>query len=160
MLRTARGPRSRPRARSATAALLVTVALAVTGCTGSPGDTQDGFGLPTSSPTMLAELPGATRPVEGTLRVATNGCFLWSDDGGAERWVLWPPDARHDGDHVRLADGTRVGEGAELRGTGIAVDAADLPTWQEEDGYLHSFGTYCAADESGVLVLDEVSPVS
>lgn len=160
MLRTPRGPRSRPVVAAAGAALLAVVALGATGCAGTSRDAQAGLGLPTSSPESLAALARTPVPVEGTLHVAANGCFLWRDAAGTDRWVLWPPDAEHDGDHVRLADGTRVGDGARLRGAGLEVDAADLPTWQDHDGYLHSFGTYCSADESGVLVLDDVVPAS
>ena len=148
----ARGRGSRALAWPAAGAAAVLLALA--GCAGA--DDLAGFGLAVQPEEGIA---GPRGPVTGVLRVERNGCFTLEGADGARRWVLWPRDAQHDDDHVRLGDGTRVGDGAVLVGEGTFVDATALPDWSA-DGYYGSFGRFCAADELGVVVLDEVRPGS
>ena len=131
----------------------------LSGCSSS----EVGFGLPTLSPSdasaAIASGGAEPGPVSGELAVESNGCFSWSTGEGTVRpWVVWPDDAKHDGDGVILGSGERVAAGAELEGIGAEVELADLPHAENPDSYFASFGTFCAADDTGVLVLTEVAP--
>jgi hypothetical protein len=73
-------------------------------------------------------------------------------------WIVWPDGAEHDGAQVLLPDGTAVGAGDELVGTGGLVDADAFEDWSNPDSYLGAFGGFCEAGERGIVVLDEVRP--
>ena len=132
---------------------------ALAGCGLGTGDdeTLGGFGLP-----VVPEegVPGARGEVTGVLRVERNGCFTLEYEDGARPWVIWPRTARHDGAEVVLGDGTAVGDGTRLVGSGARLGADALPGWDDEDTYLGSFGRFCEAGDVGVVVLDEVRPVA
>ena len=144
--------------RSRLPVLLATLGLLfLSGCT----DSEAGFGLPTldasGASAAIAEGDAEPGPVSGALAVESNGCFTWSAGEGADRpWVVWPDDARHDGDGVILGSGERIVAGAHLEGVGAEVELADLPDGGNPDSYFASFGTYCSADVDGVLVLTRV----
>jgi hypothetical protein len=130
----------------------------LSGCTSS----EAGFGLPTldasGASAAVAEGDVEPGPVAGTLAVESNGCFTWSTGEAADRpWVVWPDDARQDGDGVILGSGERIVAGSELEGVGAKVELADLPGGSNPDSYFASFGTYCSADEAGVLVLTRIA---
>ena len=145
--------------RSALAMLLPALVLVfLSGCTSS----EAGLGLPVLSTSdaeaAIAAGDAEPGPVSGTLAVEPNGCFTWNSGEGADRpWVVWPDDARHDGDGVILGSGERIVAGAELDGVGADVELADLPDGRNPDSYFASFGTFCSADVTGVLVLTRVA---
>lgn len=152
------------------AAVLGTLLLA--GCADDRGEAMAGFGLGELSAEDAADVfvsagvsPGA---MTGRLVVEQNGCFTWagaeagsaagSDVSGA--WIVWPESAERDperGDGVVLDGEERVGDGADLEGTGALVALEDLPGGTNADSYFASFGAYCAADAHGVIVLTAVS---
>src|SRR5690606_27278312 len=135
--------------------LLAPVALLLAACGADPDDSQAGFGLPTVSPDQVA---GARTDLSGTMHVESNGCFTWTgdDEESERRWVVWPASASHDGDRVDLGDGRSLTDGDAVVGTGLRADADVLPEWEHRDSYFFSFGTFCGADERGVVVFDEV----
>jgi hypothetical protein len=145
--------------RSRLPVLFATLGLvSLSGCASS----EAGFGLPTldasAASAAIAEGDAEPGPVSGTLAVESNGCFTWSAGEGTERtWVVWPDDARHDGDGVILGSGERIVAGAQLEGVGAVVELADLPDGGNSDSYFASFGTFCSADVTGVLVLTRVA---
>jgi hypothetical protein len=145
--------------RSPLPVLLPALGLAfLSGCASS----EVGFGLPTldasAASAAIADGDAEPRPVSGTLAVESNGCFTWSTGEGADRlWVVWPDDARQDGDGVILGSGERIVAGSELEGLGANVELADLPGGGNSDSYFASFGTFCSADATGVLVLTQVA---
>jgi hypothetical protein len=133
------------------------LALVLSGCTSS----EVGFGLPTldASAASAATADGGAEPgpVSGTLAVESNGCFTWSTHDRADGpWVVWPDDAKQDGDAVILGSGERIVAGAALEGVGAIVELVDLPDGSNPDSYFASFGTFCSADSTGVLVLTKV----
>lgn len=137
------------------AAVAMLVALA--GC----ASTEAGFGLPTLSAATAAGILGGSSPstVHGTLRTASNGCFLWAGEQGSAEdgaWIVWPDAASEDADVVVLSGAERVRDGDALTAVGAVVRLADLPDGAEQSSYFGSFGRFCAADERGVLVLTEV----
>jgi hypothetical protein len=129
------------------------VCLALSGC-GAPSDSEGGFGLPRQPDD--APVPGARESLDGVLRVEADGCFTWESGSGERRWVLWPPGSEDAGAQVRLPDGALVGDGQALSGTGALVGATALPQWESADSYFRSFGTFCDAGDTGVVVLDAV----
>ena len=148
-------------ARRAGAAVVVGIALAaLCGCASD----EAGFGLPVldADDAQAAIASGAAEQASlaGTLRVESNGCFTWSDASGAEdldgAWIVWPAEARQDGDAVVLGSGARVGENDDIDVVGAAVELDDLPDGANHDSYFGSFGGFCDAGEHGVLVLTEV----
>lgn len=130
------------------------VVLLLAACAPVGDDSQAGFGLPS-----VDDVPGPHEGVQGTLHVEQNGCFTLELDDDVRPWAVWPPGAEHDGDHVVLPGGERVGEGAVLTGTGVLGPADLLPDWANQDSYFHSFGTFCAAEDRGVVLLVEVRPL-
>ena len=142
-------------ARVAAAGLTAMAVLAA--CTDATDDAQGGFGLPVVDPD---DVPGEREQLTGVMHVEVDGCFTWTGDGDGDadgrRWVVWPRGAEHDGDRVRLADGGEITEGDVITGTGLRTDAAVLPDWELADSYFRAFGTFCGADERGVVVLDDV----
>lgn len=146
-------------ARAAAAGLTVMAVLA--GCTDATDDSLGGFGLPVVDP---EDVPGERERLTGVMHVERDGCFTWTGDGDGDsegetderRWVVWPRGAEQDGDRVRLEDGSEVIDGAAITGSGLRADAAALPDWELTDSYFRAFGTFCGADESGIVVLDDV----
>ncbi|MEJ1087510.1 hypothetical protein WDU99_04180 [Microbacterium sp. Mu-80] len=144
-----------------TAALLMSF-IALTGCTAMSDEA--GFDLGDLSAEDRAEVftsAGASAgDLAGTLSVADNGCFLWEGAVGDGAWIVWPDSAeldRSEGARVVLDDGQVVADGAALRGTGALVTLEDLPAGAKQDSYFGSFGRFCGADESGAIVLAEVT---
>jgi hypothetical protein len=123
-----------------------------TGCATDEG--EGGFGVPRQP--ADAPLAGDRAPVRGTVQVEANGCLMLDTGTGRPRWVVWPADQDDDQGQVVLEDRLVV-DGDVLRGSGaeIAVDA--LPGWSNRDSYFGSFAAFCSAEESGVLVLDDVA---
>lgn len=139
--------------------------IALSGCAGRPDDFEAGFGLGTldsEDATSALESAGVEQQnLSGALAVAPSGCFTWSSDEGAHSadgaWLVWPADARPDGDGVVLGDGRRVADGDRIGASGALVTLSDLPDGANRDSYFGAFGGFCNADERGVLVLVEVS---
>ncbi|RPF26904.1 hypothetical protein [Georgenia muralis] len=146
-------------ARAAAAGL--TAAAVLAGCTDATDDALGGFGLPVVDPD---DVPGEREQLTGVVHVERDGCFTWTGDGDGDgdsetderRWVVWPRGAEQDGDRVRLEDGDEITDGDTLTGTGLRADAAALPDWELTDSYFRAFGTFCGADERGIVVLDDV----
>ena len=112
--------------------LLVSIAVAaLCGC----ASTEAGFGLPVldADDAQAAIASGAAEPASlaGTLHVESNGCFTWTAASGADdgdgAWIVWPAEARQDGDVVVLGSGARVGENDDLEVVGAVVTLDDLP---------------------------------
>lgn len=137
--------------RGAVAGALVLLCAGLAGCGPGTADDTAGFGLPIHE----AEPSSTVEEVSGTLRVESNGCFTL-EVGGTRPWVVWPPGSSHDGDQVLLADGEAVADGDRLTGTGTLEGADALPDWTNPDSYFHSFGTFCEAEERGVVLLTQV----
>lgn len=149
--------RTRVRATALTFAVLV-----LAGC--SPVSDEAGFGLGDLSPQDRAEVLTSAgvsaRALDGTLSVAGNGCFRWRGDVGDDAWIVWPDSAqpdRTDGAAVSLDDGSTVTDGSRLHGSGALVALDDLPAGADPDSYFGSFGRFCGAGDSGVIVLAEVT---
>ena len=136
-------------------AALAVLCFSVGACAGQPpaGD-EGGFGLPILPSNDPPRGPAGV--VTGTLRVESNGCFTLDLDEGDQPWVVWPSGTTQEGDRVILPGGDEVGDGDRLRGDGALADADDLPEWSVSDSYFHAFGTFCGADERGVVLLDRV----
>ena len=128
-------------------------------------DTLGGFGLPELDASDRAEvLAGAgasAESVTGTLSILDDGCHTFSGTGAADgAWIVWPAGtAAVDGDNgqVRLSDGTLAVDGTALTGSGAVVLLDDLPGGENPDSYFASFGTFCGADDRGVLVLEDAA---
>jgi hypothetical protein len=121
------------------------------GCTDS-GD-EGGFGVPRQP--ADAPISGARAEVRGTVSVAGNGCLMLEVGSGEQRWIVWPAD--QDDDHGQpVLDGRRVADGDVLSGSGAEVPADALPEWDQQDSYFASFGGFCSAGRTGVVVFDDV----
>jgi hypothetical protein len=59
---------------------------------------------------------------------------------------------------VVLDSGERVGHGDAIEVIGARATIAELPQGSSPDSYFGSFGGFCSADESGVMVLKDVTP--
>lgn len=154
----------RARARRTSYALaLLPLALPIIAC--GADDTLGGFGLPqldaADRAEVLTDAGASTGPVEGTLSILDDGCHTFSGTGPADgAWIVWPSGtAPVDGDkgQVRLVDGTTAVDGSALVGAGAVVTLADLPGGENQDSYFASFGTFCGADQRGVLVLEDAA---
>jgi hypothetical protein len=123
------------------------------GCT-APVDDEGGFGVP-RVPADARRDAGPTE-IRGTLRVADDGCLTLETGSGQRRWIVWPTD--QDGDHGHpVLDGRVVADGDILVGSGAEVPGDALPGWMRSDGYFVSFGEFCSAGETGVVVLEDVA---
>lgn len=144
------------RARQAMAWLVLmgAVPAALAACSGE--EPSDGFGVPTVAFEEAVE--AAAEPVEGTVAVRANGCFDLELPDGEVRWIVWPEGTRlgDDGDQLVVRD-LLVRDGDAISGTGALAGAEVLPGWEDPDSYFASFGTFCEAQEYGVVVLDEVT---
>ena len=135
------------------------VLMLLTGCS----STEAGFGLPVLDTSDAASViaAGGTEPrrMSGTLALETNGCFTWRSEEGAEErpWIVWPDDARQDGDGVILGSGARIGDGDSLEVVGAVVALAVLPDGKSSSSYFGSFGPFCRADKTGALVLTDIA---
>ena len=136
------------RIRLVGAAALVLLA----GCTDS--DNEGGFGVPRQP--ADAPISGPRAEIRGTVSVASNGCLELEVAGGEQRWIIWPADQEDDMGQPVL-DGRRVADGDVLSGTGTEVPADSLPDWDQGDSYLASFGGFCSAGRTGVVVFDDVA---
>ncbi|MBX3195292.1 MAG: hypothetical protein KF727_09380 [Microbacteriaceae bacterium] len=115
-----------------------------------PDDTEGGMGIPTEN--LIARPYEDPVPIGGELHVASNGCFhLRTAD--EQLFVVWPDGYRQDADVVVAPDGTRIGEGQPVAGTGWIRTAEDVVFDADgPDGYLDMVLDYCADDERiGVL---------
>lgn len=122
------------------------------GCAGG-GDAEAGFGVPRQL--EIDEVTDAREPINGTVVTEANGCFMLAQDSGATRWIVWPPDAEQgqSGDVV-VSGGEEFADGDVITGVGALVTLADLPEGANAESYFGSFGAFCDAGESGVVVLD------
>jgi hypothetical protein len=133
-----------------TTALLALTLLA--GC--STESTEGGFGVPKQP--ADAPLDGGRTTISGTVVVQHNGCLALDTGIGEPRWIVWPADQEDDGGQPVL-DGRVVADGDRLRGTGTQGPADILPDWSNGDSYFASFGTFCSAQETGIVALDDVA---
>jgi hypothetical protein len=123
----------------------------VAGCTGTA---EGGFGVPRQPADAAVDGPRAE--VRGTVSVARNGCLMLDLGGGELRWIVWPSDQGDDQGQPVL-DGRPVADGDVLSGSGADVAADALPDWDQKDGYFASFGGFCSAERTGVVVFDDVA---
>ncbi|MCL3863046.1 hypothetical protein [Actinotalea sp. K2] len=151
--------RARPRGLPCAVTMLVAV-IGLGACGGH--DVQAGFGLPTQPPDE--PFVGDRTALAGTFWVEDNGCFTLELDPGTagqedhpRRWVVWPSDAEHAGDRVRLAGGSELLDGARVTGTGAVVALGTLPGWSDPSSYYGSFGRFCTTGVDQVVVLDAVA---
>ena len=129
------------------------VALALAGC-GTDGDDEGGFGVPQQPDgTPVA---GPRSPVSGTVQVEPNGCLLLDTGTGGARWIVWPAGQEEDQGRPAL-DGRLVVDGDVLSGNGAEVTIEALPAGTNRDSYFGSFAHFCSAEETGVVVLDDVT---
>ena len=133
--------------------LVTAVLLALAGCA-QTDEGQAGFGVPTQP--SDEPVAGVRSEIRGTVRVADNGCVMLETSGAGRRWIVWPAGQEHDQGQPVLAD-RLVADGDVLRGTGALVSADALPGWADRQSYFGSFGTFCSAEETGVVVLDDVA---
>jgi hypothetical protein len=133
--------------------LAAVVVLLVAGC-GPDGDDEGGFGVPTQP--ADAPLAGTRVPITGTVQVERNGCLMLDTGTGRPRWIVWPADQEDDQGQPVL-EGRLVVDGDVLSGTGAELTADALPDWANRDSYFGSFGTFCSAEETGIVVLDDVA---
>jgi hypothetical protein len=129
----------------------VTAALLLAGC-GDAG-AEGGFGVPRQP--ADAPLPGARTEIRGTVQVESNGCLTLDTGSGAPRWIVWPAAQEADQGQPVL-DGRVVADGDELTGTGTVASADVLPDSSDPNGYFGSYGAFCAAEQKGIVVLDDV----
>jgi hypothetical protein len=139
------------------------VLFGLAGC--SATNAEAGFGLPTLDAKQMqsvATVGGSTAETTfGTLIVESNGCFTFEDSSGSEAsraWIIWPDTARQEGDEVVLGSGARLGDGDSLSGRVAYVELSALPEAGNESSYFGSFGRFCDADASGVLLFTDVAP--
>ncbi|MDT0157199.1 hypothetical protein Q9R19_06120 [Microbacterium sp. ARD32] len=144
------------------AGLLVVVS-SLSACGTAPTD-EGGFGLGTLSSedaVRAADAAGVVEgPLQGWLAVSSSGCFHWSGDIGDGAWIVWPDSARlddADGARVVLENGEVIAAGSTLSGFGAIIALEDLPQGDERDSYFGSFGGFCGAGETGVVLLSEVT---
>ena len=145
-----------PPLSAAPAALVAVFCLAA--CTSS--DTSVGFGLPHLSD--VATLDVTTSPLEGVVHVTERGCFTLDVVAPADHatnglWILWPDDALQDDETVHLPDGVNLTEGSHISGDGMLTTLNDLPDGANENSKIGSFGRFCGADTSDVIVLQHVT---
>lgn len=144
----------------------VSVVVLLSGLVGcSASDSEAGFGLPTLGADQLQSVRAAagSTPQErvGTLTVESNGCFTFEDSEHSTDprvWIVWPDTAHQDGDVVVLESGRRLAQGDSLSASAEYLDLADLPAAGDKTSYLGSFGRFCGADTTGVVVFTDVHP--
>lgn len=137
-------------------ALGATALLALAGC-GALGDAEVGFGVPRQN--QIDEVTAERAPVNGTVVDAGNGCLQRAMEDGSHPWIVWPPNAGpghadEDFESAVEVEGVEYGDGSPVTGVGALVTLADLPCGSNADSYFGSFGGFCDAAETGVVVLD------
>ena len=116
---------------------------------GTPGAAQGGMGLPQQ---LDGEVyPGRRVELVGEVAVASNGCVYLVADGVA-RLAIWPRGSSLS-DPVRLPDGTELGEGDLVTGSGAVMETRSLPG--DANGYWAHVTGFCGGDVPEVAVLDE-----
>jgi hypothetical protein len=138
--------------RAMRTAPLHALVLLLAGC--SSGSDEGGFGVPKQP--ADAPLDGGRVTITGTVVVQSNGCIALDTGVGEPRWIVWPADQEDDMGQPVL-DGRVVADGDRLRGTGTQGPADVLPDWSNADSYFASYGTFCAAEETGIVALDDVA---
>jgi hypothetical protein len=98
---------------------------------------------------------GLRQELEGEVTMAARGCTYVVVDGVA-RLAIWPRGTATHWDPVRLADGTELRDGDQVRGTGSILAAKDLPGGRDANGYWAHVTGFCTGDVPEVIVLDEV----
>ncbi len=132
-------------------AALLALALLLAGCS---GDDEGGFGVPKQP--ADAPLAGTRTEIRGTFHVESNGCWTLDTGSGGHRWIVWPADQEDDQGQPVL-DGRVVADGDELTGTGAELSADALPEHGNPDGYWGSYSSFCSAQQTGIVVLDDVA---
>ena len=127
--------------------------LAACGTAAQPTDDTAGPGLPVRI--EGEQYPGRAIDVDGSLVLATNGCFLL-EVADRDHFVVWPERFGWGGDAVVAPDGTRLVAGTRLRGAGTALPLDRMPGGA--DGYWASVGGFCDVG-TDVVVLDRVEVV-
>ena len=126
----------------------------------SSSDTTVGYDLP-----RLRDVTGldiATSPLQGVVHVTERGCFTLDVVPSAGQvpeeglWIVWPDEAVHDDKTVRLPGDLDFTEGSPLDGDGTVLTLDDLPEGSNENSRIGSYGRFCGADESRVVVLQHV----
>ena len=140
--------------RTGWSGLVAVVVLLAAGCGAADGEGEGGFGVPKQP--AEEPLAGTRTPIRGTVQVESNGCLTLDTGTGEPRWIVWPADQEDDQGQPVL-DGRVVGDGDVLVGTGAEVPVDALPDWPNRDGYFGSFAAFCSAEETGVVVLDDVA---
>jgi hypothetical protein len=130
---------------------LLALGLLLAGC---GGDDEAGFGLPRQP--ADAPLAGTRTEIRGTFHVESNGCWTLDTGSGGHRWIVWPADQEDDMGQPVL-DGRVLADGDELRGTGAEGTTDVLPERGNPDGYWGSYSSFCSAEQTGIVVLDDVA---
>jgi hypothetical protein len=126
---------------------------ALTGCGGTVDD-EGGFGVPRVPADARVDAPPTE--IRGTVRVEDDGCLTLETGSGQRRWIVWPSDQEDDQGQPVLDDRV-VEDGDVLVGSGTELPGDALPGWMRSDGYFVSFGGFCSAEETGVVVLGDVA---
>lgn len=144
------------------AVLAAVLAASITGCESDEGLT--GMALPTLGPDDHVD--GTPVSFEGVVRISPQGCLmvgLTAPAGdGADRWAVWPSGAKEVyGAGPDASNGVLVGDQQYVKddpitGTGRLVALEALPGGGKGGGYFRSSGTYCDAQDVGVLVMDNI----
>jgi hypothetical protein len=136
----------------------LTATFCLTACTSS--DASVGFALPHLSD--VAALDVTASPVEGVVHVTERGCFTLdlvapADQAADGLWIFWPDDTVQDDKTVHLPDDVSFTEGSHVSGDGMVITLNDLPDGADENTKIGSFGRFCEADASGVIVLQRIT---
>jgi hypothetical protein len=129
---------------------VLALGLALAAC-GTADDTEGGFGVPRQP--SDDPFAGPRTDIRGTVQVESDGCLTLDTGTGESRWIVWPADQEDDQGQPVL-DGRVVGDGDVLVGTGAEVTVEALP---DANGYYGSFAAFCSAEETGVVVFDDVA---
>lgn len=144
------------------AVLAALLAASTTGCGSEEGLT--GMALPTLS--SRDQVDGALVSFEGVVGIGPQGCLMVGltdpPGDGADRWAVWPTGAEEvyavgpQATNGVLIDSQQYVEDDPITGTGRLVPLEAVPGGGRGGGYFNESGTYCDAQDVGVLVIDDI----
>lgn len=140
-------------ARTGLALVLVGVLAA---CSGSDRDVDNASGgFPSQGAGEI--FAGSRSPTEGSVRLASNGCWYLSVDA-TELMIVFPAGTGVDPElgptFVKTSLGGVIGDGSKIQGPAARVAISDLPG--VPDGYWGFITGFCDNGEDDAIVFDDL----
>ena len=121
---------------------------------GGCSDPADGFGIPVQP--AAGTWGGERELLTGSIVTRENGCFFLDLGDDDVRWIIWPAGTQTDTHGRPEVAGHGVRGGDPVSGQGVLADATTLSGWSDDQSQFGSFGRFCSAEDSGIVVLDSI----